>query len=79
MYWTADSITWYVDGEVSFKVTSSQWWTSASDGESAPFDKPFYLLINLAVGGNYDGGKRPPEDFESASMVVDYVRVYQHN
>lgn len=77
--WTPDSITWYVDGEVAFKVTSSQWWTSASDGESAPFDKPFYIILNLAVGGNYDGGIRPPEDFESADMIVDYVRVYEHN
>lgn len=77
--WTPDSITWYVDGEVAFSMTSSQWWTSASDGESAPFDKPFYLILNLAVGGNYDGGIKPPEDFESASMLVDYVRVYKHN
>ncbi len=77
--WTPDSITWYVDGEVAFTVKSSQWWTSASDGESAPFDKPFYLILNLAVGGNYDGGIKPPEDFESASMIVDYVRVYEHN
>ena len=77
--WRPDSITWYVDGEVAFRVTSSQWWTSASDGESAPFDKPFYLILNLAVGGNYDGGIRPTDDFESASMLVDYVRVYSHN
>ncbi len=77
--WTPDKITWYVDGEVAFSVSSSQWWTSASDGESAPFDKPFYLILNLAVGGNYDGGIKPPEDFESASMLVDYVRVYQHD
>ncbi len=77
--WTPDKITWYVDGKEAFSVTSSQWWTSASNGESAPFDKPFYLILNLAVGGNYDGGIKPPEDFESASMIVDYVRVYKHN
>ena len=77
--WQPDCITWYVDGEVAFKVTSSQWWTSASDEEFAPFDKPFYLILNLAVGGNYDGGIKPPEDFESACMCVDYVRVYKHN
>ena len=77
--WTPDCITWYVDGEVAFNVTSSQWWTSASNDETAPFDKPFYLILNLAVGGNYDGGIKPPENFESASMIVDYVRVYQHN
>ena len=77
--WRPDCITWYVDGEVAFKVTSSQWWTSASNKETAPFDKPFYLILNLAVGGNYDGGLKPPADFSSADMIVDYVRVYQHN
>ena len=77
--WTADCIIWYVDGKESFRVTSDQWWTSASDGSSAPFDKPFYLILNLAVGGNYDGGVKPSDDFESASMLVDYVRVYSHD
>jgi beta-glucanase (GH16 family) len=77
--WTADYIIWYVDGKESFRVTSDQWWTSASNGSSAPFDKPFYLILNLAVGGNYDGGVKPSDDFESASMLVDYVRVYSHD
>lgn len=77
--WRPESITWYVDGEVSFKLTNSQWWTASSSEASAPFDKPFYILLNLAVGGNYDGGRKPPEDFVSASMYVDYVRVYEHN
>ena len=77
--WTADCIIWYVDGKESFRVTSDQWWTSSSDGSSAPFDKPFYLILNLAVGGNYDGGLKPSDDFESASMLVDYVRVYSHD
>lgn len=76
--WREDKITWYVDGEAVFTLTSDDWWTSASDGESAPFDQPFYILLNLAVGGNYDGGRKPPEDFTSASMYVDYVRVYSH-
>ena len=45
--------------------------------QSMPFDKPFYIIFNLAVGGNYDGGVAPDASFASASMYVDYVRVYE--
>lgn len=42
----------------------------------APFDQPFYLVMNVAVGGNFLG---PPDDSTKfpAEMVVDYVRVYE--
>ena len=79
--WTADQITWYADGKAAHTVKSSRWWTAAvSPSElnpAAPFDKPFYVLFNLAVGGKYDGGIKPPDSFTSAAMTVDYVRVYQ--
>jgi len=75
--WREDKITWYIDGKVSHSMNSNEWYTLSSESESAPFDVPFYLLINLAVGGNYDGGRRPSFEFQSASMYVDYVRVYQ--
>ena len=44
---------------------------------NSPFDKEFHILLNLAVGGSFDGGILPEESFSSASMEVDYVRVYQ--
>ena len=65
------------DGKETFKITSDQWYTDGSSAQSAPFDKPFYILLNLAVGGNYDGGIQPGADFTSRSMYVDYVRVYE--
>lgn len=75
--WTADYITWYIDDVAVFTMMNSEWWSSASENPSAPFDKPFYILLNLAVGGNFDSGTMPPDSFTSASMCVDYVRVYQ--
>lgn len=79
--WRADHITWLVDGKEFLTVKSSQWYTVASDKESAPFDQPFYLLLNLAVGGNFDpaGSQQLANNasFTSASMYVDYVRVYE--
>lgn len=76
--WREDAIIWFVDDKEAFRLNNSQWYTSAApDSESAPFDKPFYIILNLAVGGNYDGGRRPPAEFVSAEMQIDYVRVYQ--
>lgn len=79
--WTAKYIAWIVDGNEVLRVSSSIWreprYASATS-ESAPFDQPFYILLNLAVGGGYDGGVAPDAaSFSSASMYVDYVRVYE--
>ncbi|MFC6660361.1 carbohydrate binding domain-containing protein [Deinococcus multiflagellatus] len=41
----------------------------------APFDQPFYVLLNLAVGGNFDGNPDATTP-SAAEMRVDYVRVY---
>jgi beta-glucanase (GH16 family) len=75
--WTESYIAWLLDGREVFKVSSDKWWSEAApDSNTAPFDTNFYILLNLAVGGNYDGGVSPDESFVSDSMLVDYVRVY---
>lgn len=77
--WRPDSMNWYIDGVKVFELTSDVWYSSAApDNDRAPFDQPFYLLLNLAVGGRYDGYVSPSASFTSASMYVDYVRVYKH-
>lgn len=75
--WTSDYITWYVDGQAVVTYENTSWGDSSYPTESAPFDKPFYILLNLAVGGNYDSGQTPDETFTSATMLVDYVRVFK--
>ena len=75
--WASNSITWLVDG-VSVQLWTN--WTSSLGSFPAPFDRPFYLLMNLAVGGNYLGSS--DTNFINANTVfpgemqVDYVRVY---
>lgn len=75
--WRADYIAWIIDGDEVARIPASRWWTSASKDSSAPFDKPFYILLNLAVGGQYDGYREPAASFTQASMYIDYVRVYE--
>ncbi|HEY3371528.1 MAG TPA: glycoside hydrolase family 16 protein [Prolixibacteraceae bacterium] len=70
--WDANEYRVYVDSNLYF--------TYKNDGagfQSWPFDKPFHLLLNLAVGGDWGGAKGIDETIFPRSMVVDYVRVYQ--
>ncbi|MBQ6886781.1 MAG: family 16 glycosylhydrolase [Lachnospiraceae bacterium] len=75
--WEEDNITWYVDGEFFQYIPKGQWYSANSNSDTAPFDQDFYLIMNLAVGGWFDGGVLPTSDFSSAEMLVDYVRVYK--
>jgi beta-glucanase (GH16 family) len=70
--WEAGEYRVYVDDKLYFTFknegTGSKVW---------PFDKPFHLLLNVAVGGNWGGQKGIDETIFPRSMVVDYVRVYK--
>src|SRR5690606_5728978 len=61
-----------------FKVTRDQWYSvAAPNNPNAPFDEPFYIIMNLAIGGHFDGGLAPDPSDIPATMLVDYVRVYK--
>lgn len=78
MVWEEDNVKWYVDGKFFFKVSREQWYSvAAPNNPNAPFDQPFYLIMNLAVGGHFDGGLSPAPSDIPATMLVDYVRVYK--
>lgn len=77
--WEPGLLRWLVDDKVFYET--KQWWSMGKDASEpykypAPFDKPFYIVLNLAVGGNFDSNVIP-EDYDlPAKMYVDYVRVY---
>ena len=52
-------------------MTKEQW----PKGSPWVFDHPFFIILNLAVGGNFDGDPSSSAIFP-ATMLVDYVRVY---
>ncbi|MGH7950767.1 MAG: family 16 glycosylhydrolase [Limisphaerales bacterium] len=76
--WATNSILWYVDGHLYELQTN--WWDSAGNYPT-PFNQPFFLIMNLAVGGNYVGN--PGTNTINANstfpgdMQVDYVRLYR--
>ena len=68
--WAPDAVTFLVDGERYYGVSRTE------AGPGWVFDHPFYLVINLAVGGVWPGTPEPATVFP-AQMLVDHVRVYQ--
>jgi beta-glucanase (GH16 family) len=71
--WEPGVIRWFVDG-VHF-ATQSNWCSSAAP-YPAPFDRDFFFILNIAVGGEWPGPPNPSTTFPQ-EMEVDYVRVYQ--
>ena len=78
--WEPNEIRFYVDGQLFYSEND---WFSKKEGYGeltypAPYDQPFYLILNLAVGGNWPGNPDETTQFaDNAQLCVDYVRVYQ--
>lgn len=76
--WRSDHMSFLCDGVEYQRLENNRWYSNADrNNPSAPFDKPFYIILNLAVGGSFDPNILPPADFTNATMDVDYVRVYE--
>ena len=69
--WETNKIRWFIDDLVYFTVTPRNLPATAR----WVYDKPHFILLNLAVGGNWPGNPNNTTVF-SQRMVVDYVRVY---
>lgn len=81
--WSEGQIDWFVDDVKIFSMEQHDWFTggvSKKANKLAPFDQPFYMMLNLAVGGNASDQKNEkafnPASFPS-ELLVDWVRVYQ--
>lgn len=72
MEWTDTQVTWYVDGNFYFTYNNPN-----AGNDSWPYNKDFYLILNLAIGGNWGGAQGVDDSIFPQSLLVDYVRVYQ--
>jgi beta-glucanase (GH16 family) len=70
--WTPDQIRWFIDDTNYFTATVAD----LPAGTEWVYDHPFFLLLNVAVGGNWPGYPDATTTFPQ-TMHVDYVRVYQ--
>jgi beta-glucanase (GH16 family) len=69
--WDSVHVSWYVDDTAHYALTRDD---VLQYGRSV-LDQPFFVILNLAVGGHFDGDPRSDAIFP-ATMLVDYVRVY---
>ncbi|MAT54007.1 MAG: glycosyl hydrolase family 16 [Saprospirales bacterium] len=70
LLWDDQGLTWLVDDQPYHRLTKEDF------GSQNPFNNPFYLIMNIAVGGNWPGNPDETTTFPQ-QMVVDYVRYYQ--
>ena len=70
--WSSTEIDWSVDSAVYFA------YTNPNTGPSAwPYSNNFFLIMNIAIGGNWGGQQGVDDSIFPQQMLVDYVRVYQ--
>ncbi len=71
--WQPDKITWLLDGVAYFTATPADTFLA---GKQWVYNHPFYMLLNVAVGGNFGGTVGSSTTFPQQTLV-DYVRLYQ--
>lgn len=71
--WTENKMDFYVDDRLYHSVIRNP----EDDYKGWPFDQRFYLIMNIAVGGNWGGAKGVDPDIWPQRMEIDYARVYQ--
>ena len=77
--WEPGEMRFYTDDVLVLTVND---WFTAEEGQDdkpypAPFNQPFFVQMNLAVGGNWPGDPDETTNFDNAEFEIDYVRVYQ--
>ena len=70
--WSADKIEYYLDGVKTFTFPKE-----SDDTRVWPYNQPFHVILNMAIGGDFGGKKGIDDTIFPTQMRVDYVRVYQ--
>jgi beta-glucanase (GH16 family) len=75
--WTTNAISWYVDG-VRYETQTN--WSDSAGSYPFPFNQPFFIIMNIAVGGSFLGNPSTntinADSTFPGQMLVDYVRLY---
>ncbi len=69
--WSQEKIDFYIDDDLYFTFENT-----GGDYKEWPFDQPFHLILNIAVGGGWGGQQGVATDIWPQKMEIDYVRVY---
>lgn len=69
--WTKDSITFFIDGNSVYSFSPQD-----KNDKTWPFNIPFYIILNLAIGGNF-GGPEVDDSIFPKEFIIDYIKVYK--
>ncbi|GIV60197.1 glycoside hydrolase family 16 protein [Rhodocaloribacter litoris] len=75
--WTPEAIRAFVNDSLYFTFPNERLSNPEADYRHWPFDHPFHLVLNVAVGGSWGGMQGVDPDIWPQRMEIDYVRVYQ--
>jgi len=74
--WLPDQIRFYINDEFVYRFMPSLY-LNCPTSQHWPFDIPFHLILNIAVGGDWGGARGVSEDGWPTTMEIEYIRVYQ--
>jgi beta-glucanase (GH16 family) len=80
LIWTADSLTWLVDGEVLhfYRYNNRLEAQNTSSAAAWPFDQPFHLILNLGLGDAGGGGAGPIDELAlPTTFEIESVKIYR--
>jgi beta-glucanase (GH16 family) len=69
--WTEQKIDFFVDGKLVYTFNPEN-----KTEDIWPFNQPFYIIVNMAIGGNF-GGPEVDDSILPQQFIIDYIRVYQ--
>ncbi len=72
MEWTSNQVVWSIDS-----VSYFSYFDPGLGVDAWPYHKDFFMILNVAVGGNWGGAQGVDDSIFPQAMMVDYVRVYQ--
>ncbi len=81
--WGEGLMRFYLDGRKYWELTEKDWYSAAPKAEGnpvAPFDQPFYIMANLAIGGKLsedNNDKGVAANVAPAEFAIDWIRIYQ--
>jgi len=80
--WSPNSIQWLVDGAVVHTESLNRnFWNGFYNGNGQPFDRQFFIIINLAVGGAFFGGEpfdpSESQNWQKSTIEIDYIRKWE--
>ncbi len=70
--WHPNRIEWFLDGQRYF-----EFYNDGASNDTWPFNKPFYLIFNIAVGGNWGGSQGVDTAIWPQRLEIEHIKVYQ--